>query len=83
MSDAAHYNYRFSHQLEDGHSGPARSYWDIVTARGANLATICLHHNESGAWPEGTAQRIVHLLEQAFEAGRTDKVRELKKALSL
>lgn len=69
----------FSHEFDEGPSGPARSYWDI--RRGTRtLGSICLHHRRE-VDPGLTAQSICHMLDAAFAAGRSDKAGEIRAAL--
>ena len=71
----------FSHEFNEGPSGPARSYWDI--RRGTRtLGSICLHHRRE-VDPVLTAQSICHMLDAAFAAGRSDKATEIARALEI
>lgn len=78
------YEAHLTQAFEDGHSGPARSYWDIRTMDGANIMTLCLHPDRGNApFPRLTAEAVCYALDRAFEAGRKDKAQEVQRALGL
>lgn len=76
------YTAKFSHEFEDGPSGPARSYWDI-SAAGKRLGCVCLHPRDPQANPQLTIDAILNLLDQAHQRGRAEKSAEIRAALDL
>lgn len=72
---------KFSHEFEDGPSGPARSYWDFETVNHMKLSTICLHPRAVNS--ELTASSIANMLERAYEMGRASKQDEIRSALGV
>lgn len=70
----------FSHEFEDGPSGPARSYWDI-TRNGGKVLTVRLHHRSVAQHVETDAERIAWALDHAFEEGRKDKAAEVRRVI--
>ncbi len=80
MSD---YRVIFSHEFEDGHSGPARSYWNVLTATGLKLGTVCFHHRGEHPSVQSYAENVGHMLAKAHQRGREEMQREIRKALGL
>lgn len=76
----ADFHAKFSHEFEDGPSGPARSYWDF-TYGPIPLGTIALHPRVNNG--ERAAHSILHLLELAFERGHAAKLSEIQKLLGI
>ncbi len=80
----ARYTATFSHEFAAGRDSPARSYWTIHGPGAADHAVpIALHHRESGMQVDLQATSIAHMLNVAFEEGRRDKAREIKRALEI
>jgi hypothetical protein len=77
------YTARFSHEFDDGPSGPARSYWDLRDPRGVGIGTVCLHPRGRNADPELTTSSIARMLSLAHERGRAEKEAEIRKVLGL
>jgi hypothetical protein len=76
---------KFSHEFEEGPSGPARSYWDIkfgTDDSNSNVTCIALHHRDAGS-PEHQAWSICWALNSAFERGRKAKAAEIRLALAI
>lgn len=72
------YGHEFSHEFEDGPSGPARSYW-IPT--GPGMASygppVCLHHRDHMN-ASIQMEAITHMLNTAYRAGRQAMADDLK-----
>ncbi len=73
----------FSHAFEEGHSGPAREYWNIIYGDPDNKdyhprATMMLETRPDG---QRYAERICYNLDQARELGRNDKAAEIRNVL--
>lgn len=82
MSDSA-FRVKHTHSFPAGHSGPARSYWDVYVNRGPALGTLCLHHEDSELDPILQADGVVRMLQQAFDMGRQFKAEEVRRVLGV
>jgi len=70
----------FTHEFEEGPSGPARSYWEI--RRGTRtLGTVCLGPRSAFALLH--VQSICHMLDGAYQAGRVAKATEVREVLGV
>lgn len=75
------YTYEFSHEFEEGPSGPARSYW-IINGPGmaSHGSPVCLHHRRHDNAPL-TMQGIAIALDKAFEEGERQRARDISRLL--
>lgn len=82
MADGNPYTFKFSHEFEDGPSGPARSYW-VIDGPGmrSHGTPICLHPRRSDAGPERTMQSLCYALERAHVEGQMAKAAEVRRVI--
>ena len=77
----ARFTYEFSHEFEEGPSGPARSYWIINGPGMASAASpICLHHRRDLNGPLAM-QQLCYALDKAFESGEAQRAKDIKRLL--
>lgn len=80
---AGQYSYKFSHEFDEGPSGPARSYWRINGPGAARYAPlVCLRPNID-ARAEIQIQDICYMLNSAYEEGQESKAREVRAVLGI
>lgn len=77
------HTYRFTHEYDASGKCPARSYWDVQTATGATVGTLCLHHRSEDAGQEIYCSDVCGWLDQAYRAGRESKTAELRSVLGI
>ncbi len=70
----------FSHEFDDGPSGPARSYWDI-RRDGRTVLTVCLHPRKDMSIT--TAETVARAFDECFIDGRTDKINQIQRVLGI
>lgn len=77
----ARFTYEFSHEFEEGPSGPARSYWIV---RGPGMASalppVCLHHRRDLNGPLAM-QQLCYALDKAFDEGAKAKAAEVRRVI--
>ncbi len=78
-----HHQAIFSHEFDEGASGPPRSYWDVYSKSGRQIGTLCMHHRGAGLEVSVNIGIALGMLDQAFEAGVASKQDEITRALGL
>jgi len=77
----------FSHEYEAGHSGEARSYWDIKYGTPNDYtqvgSSVKMAHSSAGLDVERVLQDICYLMDQAVERGKAQKLGEFQTMLGM
>jgi hypothetical protein len=83
MTMGAQYTAKFSHEFDEGPSGPRRSYWDVLSPSGAVVVTLCLHHRDDRCDVQSTAEHVCIALMGAFGAGELHKAQQVRFVLGV